>query len=380
VVVDEHQMDDEFERWLDVRKANLKIVKTTKTPRGQILDWIPIESQAPTGTIATPPKVAPVGDLGGARFEFDDPGFETGPAGTVPIVRPSSIPVKEKTKRGGLHIARRLYARLHPERAPKDPNPFGYFHASEGQYTSVFGCDGFINVWDPAINRPAGAEDDHSLMQLWLLNYGQPQVQSVEFGWTVDQSLNGNTSPCIFTYYTTNGYRQDGDNVGGYNARQKGWVQQSSKIFPGSILTQVSTPGGQQAEIAFQIKLHENNWWVSVEGEMMGYYPAALFTGGNMGNGASWASFGGEVFSGLANPTLTQNQMGSGRLPAAGANQAAYMRNLRIQTDAVGTMANSDGKPEKDSGNGGPLIYDIDMHLNSGTAWGSFIYIGGPAA
>jgi Neprosin len=378
--VDEHHGDDEFGLWLKARHTGLKIVKTTETARGQILDWVPVESQTSDGTIATPPNIPTLGDLDASRFEFGDPGFETGPAGTVPIVRPKSIRVKEKTKRGGLHIARRLRARLHPERAPADPDPFGYFHASEGQYASVFGCDGFINVWRPAINLPPNGGEDHSIMQIWLLNYAQPQAQSVEFGWTVDQDLNHNTSPCIFTYYTTNDYTKDDDNIGGYNQVYKGWVQRSTKLFPGSILTQVSAAGGQQIEIAFQIALHENNWWISVDGEMMGYYPAALFPAGGMGNGASWASFGGEVFSGLPNPTLTQNQMGSGRLPSAGANQAAYMRNLRIQTDAAGTMANSNGQSEQDSGNAGPLVYGIDMHMNSGTAWESFIYIGGPAA
>ena len=31
------------------------MIKTTKTPSGQILDWIKIESQLPTGQVASPP-------------------------------------------------------------------------------------------------------------------------------------------------------------------------------------------------------------------------------------------------------------------------------------------------------------------------------------
>jgi hypothetical protein len=371
----------DFEQWLAARHTNLRVVKTTTTPRGQILDWIPIESQTPNGVIATPPALEPPVHLDGhraAQFEYTDPRFEPGPARTVPIVRPTAS-ARAKRKHGSLLLARRHYARLHPEaREPADPNPFGYFHASQGEETAAYGCDGFISVWDPKINQPAGPSDnDHSLMQLWLLD--QPHGQSVEFGWTVDEGLNRDTSPHIFSFYTTNNWGQPGDNVGGYNTTYKGWVQTSATIYPGALLTNVSALGGTQVEIAFRVWLDQNNWCISVEGETMGYYPASLFGGSGMSQTAASILFGGEVFSGLANPTLTNNQMGSGRQPSAGANQSAYMRNLRVQTDTAGTMGDSNGQPEQDSGNNGPIVYGLDMHMTSGSTWGSYMYLGGQA-
>ena len=48
---------------------------------------------------------------------------------------------------------------------------------------------------------------------------------SSEAGLTVDKNLNGDLSNHIFTFYTTNDYTEEGDNLGGYNRLQKGWVQ-----------------------------------------------------------------------------------------------------------------------------------------------------------
>jgi hypothetical protein len=43
--------------WLQERQAQLQVTKTTKTPSGQTIDWIPVGSQTPQA-IATPPPSA----------------------------------------------------------------------------------------------------------------------------------------------------------------------------------------------------------------------------------------------------------------------------------------------------------------------------------
>src|SRR5262245_48245423 len=45
----------ELYEYFEGRLARMQIVKTTTTPRGQSIDWIPIESQHPQGRIATAP-------------------------------------------------------------------------------------------------------------------------------------------------------------------------------------------------------------------------------------------------------------------------------------------------------------------------------------
>lgn len=386
----------ELSNWLDARQSSLKIVKTTTTPLGQTLDWIPFDSQHSVGKSAPaisashkPMRSAKRPDgVKAAAFELYDSGVERGPEGTVPIVRPNLLTLKRTValkdyanKRGGLLVNKDRLSKT-----PVDPDPLGYFHAVESAWTTAYGCDGVLNVWSPSVNNPAGQGDDHSIMQTWLLNYdkqtadGKAIAQSVEMGWTVDPGLNnGSTAPHLFTYYTTNGYAQDGDYEGGYNQLNKGWIQVSSTIFPGAAINGWSVQGGQQVEMSFKIQLNQGNWVVSVDGEVVGYYPASLFNGG-LGNNATWVSFGGEVYSSLPDPSQTQDQMGSGLRPEGNlsAGQAAYQRNLRVQSDSIGTMVNSNGTPSTDTANGGANPYNIQAWMNSGTSWQSYFWVGGP--
>ena len=74
--------------YYEQRAKHLDIVKTTRTSTGQVVDWIPIESQVPGGKIATPP--APQQRSKKRSNPFAIPaGFDTfvemGPEGTVPV-------------------------------------------------------------------------------------------------------------------------------------------------------------------------------------------------------------------------------------------------------------------------------------------------------
>ena len=55
MAIDQRQMNPELSNWLAARQRARKIVKTTTTPSGQTLDWVPIESQHAAGKIAAPP-------------------------------------------------------------------------------------------------------------------------------------------------------------------------------------------------------------------------------------------------------------------------------------------------------------------------------------
>ena len=167
MAIDQRQLNPELSQALEPRQGELKIVKTTKTPSGQILDWVPIDSQLPEGKIASPPSASYLAEsvedklkpVKAASFELDDPAVERGPEGTVPIVRPDLTPLTKTiavkdylNKRGSFAVNKNRH-----NKNPTDPNPFGYFHAIDSQSTKLYGCDGFLNVWDPSINNPTGA-------------------------------------------------------------------------------------------------------------------------------------------------------------------------------------------------------------------------------
>jgi len=237
------------------------------------------------------------------------------------------------------------------------------------------------------VNIPSSPGDDHSISQTWLLNWQKPLLQTLEAGWTVDHSLNGDGYPHLFTYYTTNGYTSDGNGKGGYNRLQSGWVQYHPSIYPGIRINGISTQGGTQYEFGIKYQLYQGNWWFgfnNVENGpwiWLGYYPASLFNGG-LGNIVNQVQFGGEVYSALANTCSTTDQMGSGRHAAAGWSHACYQRLMQVQTNTGGTMANFNGFSFVDASSAscGLSKYTGSWFMNSGTTWGSYQYFGGPAA
>jgi hypothetical protein len=393
--MDQSKLNPELSRWLEARQKSLHIVKTTTTPKGQILDWIPAESQVASGKIASPPPQIstpqraantdrPVKPI---SFELLDPAVERGPEGTVPILRPTishltrTIALKDYlSKRGGAKLQRQ-----HTKAKPTDPDPAGYYHCTSQEVGLFYGCEGFLNVWDPVINVPEGDGSDHSILQFWVVNF-EPLQQTIEGGWTVDHDLNGNLQPHLFTYYTTNSYVKDGSNLGGYNRQHHGWVQVSKTVFPGAQLGPVSVLNGDQYGFAMKFQLLQDpatgdfNWWILIDGIGMGYYPASLFSKlGTLGDNATFIQSGGEVAPGLKNPALTSDFMGSGFQAQGGWMQAAFLCNLRNQTDLNGTMVDSKGTTSSDVASpDSPHQYTIQSFFDSGTAMGSFVFLGGP--
>jgi hypothetical protein len=196
MAIDPIQLNPELAKWLETRQNAFKVVKTTTTPSGQTIDWVPIESQHPDGEVATPPPAElavvdqsqdPQQTVSPVTFELDDPKVERGPAGTVPTLRPDISRLTRRvsldellTKRGGAFVNK---ARRNAQ--PADPEPAGYFHNSDSQDGTFYGRDGILSVWDPKINTPDRDGGDHSILRVWLQNDDEPHLQSVEGGWTV---------------------------------------------------------------------------------------------------------------------------------------------------------------------------------------------------
>jgi hypothetical protein len=382
----------EVSAWLEERQRALTITTSTRTPSGQTVDWVPIESQV-AGPIAEPP---PAHEARATR-DFRRPtemaeleAHEPGPRDHVPILRPNLTNLRDlehlrrrHAKRGGLRVNVNR-----PNLSAADPDPAGYFHASSSQWMANWGADAWLNVWDPEIDIPSSPGEDHSISQTWVQSYATGTTHSVEGGLTVDIGLNGDAANHIFTYYTNNGYSADGDNQGGYNRLNAGWVQYHPWIFPGIRVNGSSVLGGTQLEIAIKYQLWQDNWWFGVNNDesgpwiWIGYYPGSLFTGG-LRNNADWVGFGGEVYSALADPCSTTDQMGSGRQADDGWTQACYQRLIHIQESATnGDMIDFNGTAEVDQAASTCRVdpYTIDTSMQSGSNWGSYQFFGGPSA
>jgi Neprosin len=374
---------NELIEYFEERVARLNVVETTKTSSGQILDWIDMRAQHPEGRIANPPP-PPRSDAARqrgrptkmARFELQDQGSRLGPEGTVPVLR---IDLKKlrfnKTlddflsKHGHRTVTRDYNGQ--PLEQPEVGGPHDYGATAES--VNCQGGEGFISLFDPYTAH----SDEFSLSQIGLeTNREVGGRQTVEAGWQEFRDKYGDWIPHLFVFYTTNGYSKAGDNLGGYNQEVKGWVQYSRSVYPGAISNNVSTPGGQQWELFIKYQLYQGNWWLNVGGEWIGYYPASLFADPGLRNGADRLLFFGEIVDSASHTEATKTQMGTGYFAEYRWPYAAFQRLLRYQTDANGSMSNYDGSSIITD----TKEYDTELHMNSGSNWGSYFWFGGPGA
>jgi hypothetical protein len=392
VPVDYYANRRELTAYFEARAQRLRIVKTTKTPGGQIIDWVPIESQHPKTQIASPPPALPQRHIQAVELEkerheplavpeLDASHVERGPPGTVPILRKKlgalgyTRSLKKYLSKTRGHRIMRLRNNAFP--APEEDGAHRY--ASSGQSAVCFGGEGQLSCFDPYTE----SSDDFSLIQIGLSNSDLGFLQTVEAGWQEFQDLTGDWVPHLFTYYTTNGYSDDDDNKGGYNQDVDGWVQYDGSIFPGTTFTPYSDRGGAQRKITIKYQLYQANWWFACQGRWIGYYPASLFMGNQsvfstLGDHADHIAFWGEIFDSDDVSGRTSSDMGSGYFPDAGWTWSAYMHNLLVQTDRTGGLSDYDGSGEIYESD--PDMYGIDGHFNSDSGWRSYVYLGGPGA
>ncbi|MFE3985907.1 neprosin family prolyl endopeptidase [Nocardia tengchongensis] len=371
---------DEIRQYFTDLYARRDVITQTTTSSGQQIDWIPAESQTvaalaepPDSDLREPPRDRerhPYPE----PFELADPRAEVGPPGTVPLQRKS---VDLITATGTLddYLAKGIRARR--TTPPDDPGIVGptaavavhkYAHAA--QAVTNFGTEGFINTWKPYVQW----SNEFSLGQLWVVRGNGTGLQTVEVGVQTYYDLYHDWNPHLFIFYTTNGYTQGGNNLGGYNTDVTGWVQSSNVAYPGMRIAE-SVQSGDQYEMSLKVTLFQSNWWVRVGNEWMGYYPAGLYNSGGLRDQADVIDWGGEIVDDQAShPEPTSTWMGSGHFPSEGWQHAAYMRNLAYQSDAAGTMTAMQGYPSVTN----PNAYQISADFSGASTWGSYFYWGGP--
>ncbi|KID92953.1 carboxyl-terminal proteinase [Metarhizium guizhouense ARSEF 977] len=314
----------------------LPIVKTTTTPGGQTLDWVPISSQ---GDIAQPP-----------------------PPPMKRLPRPGD---------NAATAAAAVSARSHQGT---------HWYASTAQNASNHGGTATYSIFKAFVQRPS----DFSLLQVAVIRNDAahagtpPKSQTVEAGWInyPDQVA----APHLFSFYTTNNYESYGDNVCGWNRDVAGWVQYDGEIYPGVAFAPLATVGGDKYEADIGYYYYRGNWWLHTLGRFIGYYPGSLFSKGvdpadTLDHHSDQINFYGEIYN--SEDEMTTTDMGSGEFPDKGFGYAAYLRRIAYY-DTKDTFQNYNGSR-------GVVIsdqsrYNLSAAWNSGSDWGSYFFIGGPGA
>jgi hypothetical protein len=141
-----------------------------------------------------------------------------------------------------------------------------YQNVAAGAYNGLFS---YMTVDKPFINSVAGG-DSHSLIQLGVIKGSGSSRQAIEFGWTVDPSVNGgSTDPHLFAGYRVNNV------FGGYNV---GCVDNpSNPVDLGDTL--VGDIGTAPIFSVWQAPTGTPGWWLSYKGSYVCYFPLTLWSG-----------------------------------------------------------------------------------------------------
>ncbi|MDX2090583.1 MAG: neprosin family prolyl endopeptidase [Kofleriaceae bacterium] len=138
-----------------------------------------------------------------------------------------------------------------------DPVAFLYAAYIQQQLgTNRAGAGALMKQGDPGL----AAGDSHTLGEIGVLSADGRQI--VEIGWHVDPLVNDDLQPRLFIFHWVDGQPTC------YNGG--GFVQVSTTMKPG-----MRVSAGATAEYA--IELRGTDWWLSYQGEDLGYFPGSLW-------------------------------------------------------------------------------------------------------
>ncbi|KAK4433126.1 hypothetical protein Salat_1074800 [Sesamum alatum] len=297
------------------------------------------------------------------------------PKGTVPIRRSTVHDVLRAKSLYDFGKKKSRYTTPAAEKAGRRPEApdvvSGNGHEHAIAYTTgsgeVYGAKATINVWDPSIE----VVNEFSLSQIWVLSgsFDGSDLNSIEAGWQVSPELYGDSTPRLFTYWTSDAYQA----TGCYNLLCSGFVQTTNEIAIGGAISPISSFGGNQYDITILIWKDPNlgNWWMGFgENTLVGYWPTEIFS--HLADRATMVEWGGEIVNSRANDRHTSTQMGSGHFSEEGFTKASYFRNLEIvdSDNSLGSAHDIATLAENTN------CYNIKSSYNN--EWGTHFYYGGP--
>jgi hypothetical protein len=111
-----------------------------------------------------------------------------------------------------------------------------------------------------------------------------------------------------------------------------------------------------------------HNWWLTIAGKTIGYFPAALFPNMVKPSGAGW---GGST---LSSAGTSSPPMGSGHFPDKNFVHASYFREIGIQGNDSGEYY----EPSVDEDSDTIGCYDVKYYGDQGEEFGYSLQFGGP--
>jgi MYXO-CTERM domain-containing protein len=209
------------------------------------------------------------------------------------------------------------------EAAPHaDPVAFLYAAYIQQQLgANKAGAGAMMKQGDPGL----AAGDSHTLGEIGVLSADGRQI--VEIGWHVDPLVNEDLQPRLFIFHWVDGQPTC------YNGC--GFVQVSTTVRPG-----MRVVAGATAEYA--IELRGTDWWLSYEGEDIGYFPGSLWT--TPYTAAGYVQWFGEIAAASASSCSEMGNGAFGNDPTASSMSGLFLfgpGGTRVPANAsTGTVTN----------------------------------------
>ncbi|PON84575.1 hypothetical protein TorRG33x02_196420 [Trema orientale] len=228
-----------------------------------------------------------------------------------------------------------------------------------------YGARSRINIWDPSVQ-----DHQFSIGTMWIVTGPKEDINSLQAGWAVHKFLSPNGTR-LYTYWTADGYQK----TGCFNVLCPGFVQVSSEITLGLALPP-STFNGSQTDMLLSLYQDRasGHWWLMFEDKYVGYWPKEIIP--RLGEGATFVSWGGEVYSPLG---MLSPAMGGGHFPEEGFRKAAYIIQIKVVRDDTNSTKFED-PPDyalKTWANQ-PHCYNAKNDYQAAGGWGYYVFFGGP--
>jgi hypothetical protein len=252
---------------------------------------------------------------------------------------------------------------LNDKGIPVAPSNAGHKYSIMSQQVDNLGGNSSLNLWSPYVDTAWG--EVFSLSQEWYVGGNGPSTQTAEVGWQNYPDFYGSEDSRLFIYWTADNY----NTTGCYNLTCPAFVQVSSSAILGGKFANYSTPGGAQYDFSARYYLYQGNWWLSFQGTWIGYYPGAIYGGGQLSQYAQLMQFGTESVGNTVWPGE-----GSSFWSSTGFGFAAYQRNLYY--NYVSGAAFWDVLVHIDPS---PSCYSTwEPPFSTSAGWGVYFYEGGP--
>ncbi len=308
--------------------GGMSVRQTVLDTDGRVLDCVRYDQQPALRlqgltAILPPPPFAPPGAHPSANQPRQRAVCD---AGTFPIQR---LTMARVLRAGSLRdFFRKEPASLGQTRLPGTTAPdYRHTYSFAYEYTHSFGGQTTESLYSPPIHE--NKDEIFSLEQQWYIGGRGQNTQTAETGWQTYPELYNTKKSVLFAYYTADGYNL----TGCYNYDCAAFVQlPTSSVTLGAPFISYSVAGGQQVALTIGYTLYQGAWYLSFGDNWVGYYPVALYNGGQLSRFATLFEAGTETVGDVIWP-----QAASGRFAARGYPLAGYQFDMLL-FDAAGRV------------------------------------------